>query len=281
MSNYSDQIDEYITGRLGEAEKADFELRMNADSALKSEVQMKQLIASGIQRARARELKAMLNGVPVAVTAGLLTKIFTPMKAFLAVATITASVSTWFYINKKLNPEQNPKIKEVQEPIIQERKDTLAPFPLLERNESKGRDKRRKHPKKMRTAVVIPPAIFMPNISPENTAAKETESMAVKKDTALSENGHSFLLEVMEKPPLSHHPLSYKIEKNTLVLYGDPGKGPCKILDLSRAQNELYLFFADSYYKLDPNQNEVKELEPITNPKLIDQLTELRDKQND
>src|SRR6185503_8502985 len=64
MSNF-DLIDDYLTNRLSERERGEFESGMNADPALKSEVERQGMIVDGIRKARAAELKAMLNKVSV------------------------------------------------------------------------------------------------------------------------------------------------------------------------------------------------------------------------
>src|SRR5687768_11926335 len=62
MSNF-DLIDDYVTNRLSPSERSAFEAGMHADPALKSEVETQSMIVEGIRKARAAELKAMLNKV--------------------------------------------------------------------------------------------------------------------------------------------------------------------------------------------------------------------------
>src|SRR6185295_8137837 len=64
MSNF-ELIDDYLTNRLGEQEKAAFEQRMLSDPAMLADVDFQKHVLEGVKKARAAELKAMLNNVPV------------------------------------------------------------------------------------------------------------------------------------------------------------------------------------------------------------------------
>ena len=64
MSNF-ELIDDYLTNRLEEQERVSFEQRLGSDPALKADVDLQKHIVEGVKKARAAELKAMLNNVPV------------------------------------------------------------------------------------------------------------------------------------------------------------------------------------------------------------------------
>ena len=64
MSQF-DLIEDYLTNRLDENARATFETQMNADPELRAEVGLQKGIIEGVKSARAAELKAMLNNVPV------------------------------------------------------------------------------------------------------------------------------------------------------------------------------------------------------------------------
>src|SRR5436190_6290743 len=64
MSNF-ELIDDYLTGRLNEQGKEAFEKQLESDPALKADVGLQQQILEGVKKARATELKSMLNKVPV------------------------------------------------------------------------------------------------------------------------------------------------------------------------------------------------------------------------
>src|SRR5690242_16101211 len=64
MSNF-DLIDDYLTNRLGEREKGEFEQQMGSDPGLKADVDAQRIVVDSIKKARVAELKAMLNNVPV------------------------------------------------------------------------------------------------------------------------------------------------------------------------------------------------------------------------
>lgn len=280
MSKYFDKIDEYITGRLGEAERVDFESEMDADRTLKNEVEFRQLLIKKIQSARVKELKNMLGKVPVAVGIGLLASRLTPMKALLAVATITASVLTWYYVKYHSSNEPYKALgKQVEKPKDTLNKSSVVSPPMEKTAALKDTPKKPRRRRIKAPAAVAPPTVSMPDISAEDTAAKEPAGPSSEKDTVSNKKTHSFLLEVEVHPALPAYPLSYKFENDTLMLYGDPGRNPYKILDFfSPAKYTLYIFFADNYYRLDKRRHEIQKLEPLTDPTLINQLKKIKDK---
>lgn len=64
MSN-SELIDDYLTNRLSEQDRKSFEQQMDSNPALKADVELQKEIINGLKAARAAELKAMLNKVPI------------------------------------------------------------------------------------------------------------------------------------------------------------------------------------------------------------------------
>ncbi|MFN7494131.1 MAG: anti-sigma factor family protein, partial [Cyclobacteriaceae bacterium] len=64
MSNI-ELMDDYLTNRLSDSDKAAFENQMATDPALKAEVELQKQIIESVRKARAAELKTMLNQVPV------------------------------------------------------------------------------------------------------------------------------------------------------------------------------------------------------------------------
>jgi hypothetical protein len=62
---YFELIDDYLTNRLGETEKLAFENELQSNLALQKEVAFQKLVIEGVKKARATELKSMLNNVPM------------------------------------------------------------------------------------------------------------------------------------------------------------------------------------------------------------------------
>jgi hypothetical protein len=58
-------LDQYVGNRLSTADKAAFEQKLAADADLKNELAFQQKIVDGLRKARASELKKMLNDIPM------------------------------------------------------------------------------------------------------------------------------------------------------------------------------------------------------------------------
>jgi len=62
-NEYIDQIDDFLTGRLGEAERTDFEHQLQSDVALQQAVKTQELLLSGIDDFGNEQLKARLQRI--------------------------------------------------------------------------------------------------------------------------------------------------------------------------------------------------------------------------
>ena len=91
-------IDDYLSNRLSEQERKDFEQKIESDAELKAELATQRQIVEGIKKARAAELKSMLAKVSIESTP---TVSLTPLRiaAGLFGAAVLASVIYYFYDN--------------------------------------------------------------------------------------------------------------------------------------------------------------------------------------
>ena len=101
-------VEDYLTNRLDEGARKAFEQRMQGDPQLRSEVELQQGIIEGIKSARAAELKAMLNNVPIGgSTASAIT-------GKVILATISAGIiGTALYFGLRDNQEEPLQTEQV------------------------------------------------------------------------------------------------------------------------------------------------------------------------
>jgi hypothetical protein len=88
-----EQIEDYLTNRLGPQEKLTFEQQLASDPSLKADLELQKQIIEGVRNARRLELKAMLNQVPVAGSTSA-----APAGKILATAITAGIVTTMIYL---------------------------------------------------------------------------------------------------------------------------------------------------------------------------------------
>ncbi len=94
MNNF-ELIDDYLANRLQETDRKAFEQQLEGDPDLKDALEFQQQVVSGVRQARAVELKAMLNNVPIGTGSWGGTKIAAGIISAGIVAT-----SLYFYLNE-------------------------------------------------------------------------------------------------------------------------------------------------------------------------------------
>lgn len=277
MSNF-ELIDDFLTGRLGEKEKAGFEQQLNSDPTLKADVELQRQIIESVKKARAAELKTMLNNVPISggYAGGI------SAAKFAAVIGTAALVGTalFFYLKPgeaEKNPKQNITKNEITTPLppeeaaviddndIQEQQTPLQPVTEMKKQEIK------KEPAKPTT--INQPKIEVADLSDEFVENSSTD--LVKKPTGNSGiiNSH---IEVELDSSNKKYAFHYQFAQEKLLLYGSFDKGIYEILEINGDKKSVFLFYKDNYYLLDEKQKKITSLEPIRDGVLLKKLKEYR-----
>jgi hypothetical protein len=280
MSNL-ELIDDYLTNRLNELERKSFEQQMSSDPTLKADVELQKEIIQGLKQARAAELKAMLNKVPVATP----TFYLSPLR--IAAGLIgTAVLATGLYLYYDRNGNFNTtQISSSLVDSIRQTEDQNSDLKVdstqkeLSRVESIDKKENNRELKKQNKPVTTntkenKPAIDLLDpteeltgeneISPEkNSNAKSTISVA-----KIEVNVNS-----SEKKFKSH----YQFVNGKLILYGNFDSGLYEIIEVNAQESRsLFLYYKTAYYLLDEAKTEITILKAISDPVLIQKIKTFR-----
>jgi len=279
MSNV-ELIDDYLTNRLSQQDRNAFEAQMKSDPTLKADVEIQSQIVDGLKKARATELKAMLNKVPV----GGPTSISPLQIAAGVVGTALLVSSIYFYFKPDTTPEvsnlittledsskQNEPIEEIQE-IQEEKKDTPA-------NEEKVEE----ITEQKSVAPVEPKAaaksVTKPDLDVMDPSSELTETTATRGSVESSKPARaSSKMEVEVDSSNKKYAFHYQFVSNKMILFGSFDKGLYEILEINGNINSTFLFYKENYYLLDDSKNEITPLEVIRDKTLLQKLKEYRKK---
>jgi hypothetical protein len=278
MNNF-ELIDDYLTDRLGEVEKAGFEKQLESDPSLKADVDLQKQILEGIKKHRAAELKSMLSKVPV--TSG---TVINFSVARMAAGLITAGVisaAIYFY----LKPEEVPDMTKAAADLTKKtdqvqskdseikseeaKQDVTAVKPLEEKKEVKNTD-----------AVSTTRS---EHTQPKIEVVDPSEEMAEgKNEPATSEASRNSVsashIEVLTDNTNKNYNFHYQFASGKLYLYGPFDKSLYEILEINSDNKSVFLFYRENYYLLDGTQLKVNPLHPISDSALIKKLKEYRNK---
>lgn len=275
MTNF-ELIDDYLTGKLSEADKAAFEQQLAADPTLKAEVDLQRQIVEGVRQARVAELKAMLNQVPVGGSAS-----FTNWVAGIAAVAVVGAVTLW-YVSEEADVTQKDEIPtqvELAAPAPQV-PDQAAPAspdgeePKKEQAKVEPKTKVTEKPKAKEENPVVHPKLDVVDPSGELNSDSRSDGEAVTTVGTRTEN-KPLEVKIISDGRYDNH---YQLDQGVLILYGDFEKTLYEIIEIQSDEPLAFLYHQNRYYKLSGNSNAIQKLIAITDPQLISKLRELRKK---
>jgi hypothetical protein len=269
-----EQIDDFLSNQLSEAERAAFEQQMAGDSTLRSEVEMQRAIIEGIKNARVAELKAMLNKVPVA--GGGASFNFSPIRlaaGIMAVGVIT--VAMYHYLKPETMRKAAADVvtqpeKQVQQLEVQEQPQAPETAPIASEKDEQAQPKTRRQQRKAEPAQQ--PAIHAVDPSDELSTpdaerlpapAEVSASIAVAKLDVVVDSSHK---------KFDRH---YRFSDGKLLLYGN-FKDTYEILEVHGASRSLFLVYQEQYYLLDEAKRTTTRLQPVAEGPLLNKLREFQ-----
>ena len=273
MSNF-DLIDDYVANRLSENERTEFGQGMNADPALKLETERQSLIVEGIRKARATELKMMLNNVPIGGAS--LWSGWSVMKvaATMGVAGLIGT-GLYFYMRDSDTVLQNVPSAEI--PIDSLMPDDSSDEPIIENRDGEGEEKKetitpqvRKAKPKKQDATATKVEVVDP--SEEMLSSDKADEPSVTPKSGISVS----TIKVERDSQNKQYSFHYQFWEGKLFLFGPFDEALYEILEVNGENHALFLFFKDSFYLLDESKEDVMALAPITDRSVIRKLKEFR-----
>ena len=289
-------LDQYVSNRLNAQDKTAFEKKLASDNSLKSEFNVQQRVVGKIREARVKELKTMFNNVPASSFEAEGTSIAT--KAVLWVAVVGAvSVGIYFILNDEnkvgtqdlTNREQ--VIREV--PVPEEFKQDETPKqqdPAVTKEEKPSEESATpsETDKEEDATVSRAPNGLKSEEEPKAPApldvfdpTEETKEPADRKNTEEKISGHAPLTKssiVVETDSNNkNYSFHYQFRQGKLYLYGTFEKNLYEIMEFfSGNKRTVFLFYKDSYYLLNEENETIKPLAPINDPTLLKKLKDYR-----
>lgn len=279
MENF-ELIDQYLTGKLEGQDKEAFENKLTSDPDFKSEVDLQAQILEGIKQARATELKAMLNKVPVGSAP------FTESFVFRIAASVLgggALIAALYFFNSNTNGSMGPIMstsiedsvpgksfidssaqKEVNEITTEENPQT-NPNPTPAPEKKKGTTKNTVKESGKPTIEVVDPS--------GDVTSQEIEKIEVNSGTPAIRTAQ---IEIETIQSDKKHSFHYQFEQQKLVLFGTFDKGLYEVIEINSDTRSLFLYYKSHYHLLDPSQGKITPLEPVTDSNLIRKLNQFR-----
>jgi hypothetical protein len=285
MNNF-ELIDNYLTNRLGEPERAAFEKELETNAALKAEVAVQKVAIEGVKKARAAELKAMLNKVPMGASVSMEWTVLKIAAGVIGTGLLIAGLAYYFNGKESLNPTSlstsiKDSIKQSEnksEPIEEvtpapKEEEMVAPAEEQKKGEKQTEKKADKkaepkvgEPAKPKIELVDPTTEMTENSSSGKTVVKNSNRPTVTASHIAVEADAS------NKNYSSH----YQFYQGKLHLYGNFDKGLYEILEVNGDSRMLFMYYKELYYLLDEKQSVITLLEPIKDKTLISKLKEYR-----
>lgn len=278
-------LDDYLANKLNAEDAAAFEKQAQADPQLAQELNIQKGLVEGLKKARAAELKAMLNNIPVAPVNGgnsALVKTGT----WVVVTGLVATGLYFYFSQEETAPAQIvtqqpavvvPEVKET-EPSASEQTQTQPDKKQVEQQPVAVAEPEKK---KEKTTTPTAPAVKPKPIEAYDPSAEETEN-AVKKyeKEQLEVVSKAFVtssIEVEMDTMNKKYNFHYVFRDGKLILYGAFEKHLYEILEfIGDEKRTVVLFYKTNYYLLDINKTTPTKLTAIRDQKLLKKLQDHR-----
>lgn len=269
-------LDDYLSNKLTGEERSAFEQKLESDPTLKNELQFQQDLVNGIRKARAAELKSMLNNIPVSSIPSAQSSLV-KVGAWVVVAGLVIS-GLYFILS-----DDEKVMEQPQEELVAEEPHT-TPEPDQEPTTepavatSTPADATTHQP-----AVVAPEqktkSASKPAINVYDPSKEEVPPVAFDAREQLDIISKAFVTSsiAVEADNASEYKFHYVFKDHKLILYGLFEKDLYEILEfLADDQRTVFLYYKSAYYWLDINQTTPARLIPIRDKKLLTKLKQFR-----
>lgn len=281
-------VNSYLDNELSEIDQLDFENKLLHDSELREEYSFQKDLVNGIKESRRLELKSRLSNIPIN----------TPLYQTLgfkaiAVATISAGVGigAYYFFNEddalqlsEIDLNEN-QITEVDERKVPEAPKSITPIlevaPQEEvvqeiviqekpKSEAVAKNTEKTEP------MVIQPNVIEPDVAePFDDDAGDIEEIATENQVNNLDNIKENVESTVEIATVKdkRNKFHYKFFENKLYLLGSFNDMPYEIIELNAATGKSYfLYYDDSFFKLNAEQAKPAPLVKIENDSLVYEL---------
>jgi hypothetical protein len=280
-------IDDYLAGRLAENDRVAFEKKIEADQALKSEIEFQKQLVEGLKKARVAELKSMLNSVPVSSTStggNTLMKTAGWIAATVVVGTIVYYLSLGQKEQSKESPTANVTEQENATPAPEPNQPTnesSAATPTEEAEESSVSEKpvvvKKQKKSTGKTAPVEPKIeVFDPTVEDDEDSSEPDKEMLADEYPEASASTKSNTIVVSIETANRKYNFHYKLVNDNLTLYGPFERELYEIMEfISDNKRTAFLLYKNTFYYI-KETDKTTELAPVKDPALINKLRKLQ-----
>ncbi|HET7178643.1 MAG TPA: hypothetical protein VFI14_02920 [Chryseosolibacter sp.] len=287
-------LDDYLSNRMGGADRSNFEQRMQADPDLQGEYALQKVLVKGIREARVAELKTMLKNVPVPaagsgnayvgkVVVGALT-IILAAAAYWYLRDDDAGVRTPIQATEQKVADEQPVVRSTPPEADRRSDETKTPSlrkPAAEpdKNQTSAGTEHSKPSLARRPDPVLPPAKKQ-----DNESADETTDEVNSPSEPKSESEHALLpvdrsIAVETISDNSSYSFHYQVRDGKLLLFGPFHDGEYSVKEfLLDGKPTTFMFYRDQYYSIDRSNTDVKPLTPVADEDLLLELGKNRSK---
>ena len=290
-------LDQYVSNRLTSQDKAAFEKKLASDTSLKNELNIQQKVVEKIRDARIKELKTMFNNVPASALEPSGSSLITQITlSVVIVGAIGAGI--YFYLN---NEDKTDDQRVAQQEVISEAPKTAEP----QQDETPKKESPTASEEQRPSDAVIPPVEdkkenaetpqSLDGIKADGEAkgpapkgpapldvfdpSEETEAPGANPETKISEssplNKSSIVVETDSNN--KKYNFHYQFKDGKLYLYGTFEKNLYEIMEFfSGNKRTVFLYYKDSYYLLNEEDETINPLAPINDPSLLKKLKDYR-----
>lgn len=271
MTNF-DKIDDYLSHRMTEEERAAFEQALSSDASLRKEMALQEKIIGTVRQARAAELKHMLQQVPVPASGWSSGQVAAGVLTVAVVAT-----GLYFYFQQEEPPVPISTPSELTVPA--ESPAPTATEPETQPDATVPATEEVKKPSAAKKKAPEPKPVQKPDIqvvdpSAEFTETNEPESVPETPGTRTELTVSK--LEVITQAADKKHNFHYQFAQGKLHLFGPFDRNLYEILEINGDSHAVFLFYKENYYLLDEAQTAIMPLTPIRDGKLLTMLRAYR-----
>lgn len=298
-------IDLYLKGELSPDQLRSFETEISQSSELMGEVQFQKNMVSGISNYRKSQLKSRLDAIDVGsgwYAGGTIGQNVWNIAGGVMVAALLVT-GVYFYSDDVFVSNESSQVLELDsqniydysksealevpipkssdlsnqsvEEVINDTNNTTTTAITTKKAVRNTRSKNKKV-KEFTPKVDLP---VLEEVSDESFVSEEVSIPEVSgNDVVGIKSSNHIDVKTINKKSES---IKYKYFDGKLFLYGDFKEEPYEILEInSKTAREIYLYHGQSFYQIDITDG-VKELKPIVSPKLIHELTIIRNNKVD